>query len=123
MEARCQHGTVLVRALCLAIGVIGSEGLWSSGIEGDPLSDIWEQKALLSRRPHLEGRMQETEPQVQGRQAVKSKQRLGQASKVSGVREGTPRLGRAMSLGIERQVLESDRPRWAPVPILPLGVG
>lgn len=77
MEARCQHGTVLVRALCLAIGVIGSEGLWSSRIEGDLLSDIWEQKALLPRRPHLEGRMQETEPQVQGRQAVKSKQRLG----------------------------------------------
>lgn len=74
-KVRCQHGRVLVRALYLTVGVIGTEGLWSGGIKGDLPSDIWEQKALLSRRSHLEGRMQETEPQVQGRQAVKSKQR------------------------------------------------
>lgn len=50
----------------LTVGLIGTEGLWSSGIKGDVPSDVWEQKALLSRRPHLEGRMLETEPQVQG---------------------------------------------------------
>ena len=74
-KVRCQHGRVLVRALDLTVGLIGTEGLWSSGIKGDIPSDIWEQKALLSRRPHLEGRVLETEPQVQGGQAVKSKQR------------------------------------------------